>query len=81
MKEYIGILFTHSDAIRLSRECRRKNIVHRLMPVPRKLSSNCGVCVNFHYEEDIQELIFSGIERILLVEGRDYTTIYENLEK
>ena len=81
MKEYIGILFTHSDAIRLSRECKKKNIKHRLMPVPRKLSSNCGVCVNFHYEGDIQELIFSGIEKILMVEAGDYTAVYENLEQ
>jgi len=77
MKEYIGILFTHSDAIRLSRECKKRSIKHKLMPVPRKLSSNCGVCVNFHYGEDIQGLIFSGIEKIFQVEDGNYITVYE----
>ena len=77
MKEYIAVLFTHSDAIKLSRECKKRNINHKLMPVPRKLSSNCGVCVNFHYEKDIQELIFSGTEKIFHVEDRNYILIYE----
>ncbi len=77
MKEYIGILFTHSDAIRLSRECRKRGIKHKLMPVPRRLSSNCGVCVNFHYGEDIEGLIFSGLEKIFQVEGGSYVIVYE----
>jgi putative Se/S carrier protein len=77
MKEYIAVLFTHSDAIKLSRECKKRNIVHKLMPVPRKLSSNCGVCVNFHCEEDIQSLIFTGIEKIFHVEDGNYILVYE----
>ena len=77
MKEYIAVLFTHSDAIKLSRECKKNKIKHKLMPVPRKLSSNCGVCVNFHYEEDTQDLIFSGVEKIFQVEDGNYILIYE----
>jgi len=77
MKEYIAVLFTHSDAIKLSRECQKRNIKYKLMPVPRKLSSNCGVCVNFHYEEDIQDLIFSGIEKIFHIEDGNYILVYE----
>lgn len=77
MKNYIAVLFTHSDAIKLSRECKKRNIKHKLMPVPRKLSSNCGVCVNFHYEKNIEDLIFSGVEKIFCVEDGEYILIYE----
>ncbi|MCS5422930.1 MULTISPECIES: DUF3343 domain-containing protein [Psychrilyobacter] len=77
MKGYIAVLFTHSDAIKLSRECKKRNINHKLMPVPRKLSSNCGVCVNFHYEGDIQDLTFSGVEKFFHVEEENYILVYE----
>lgn len=77
MKEYIAVLFTHSDAIKLSRECKKRDIKHRLMPVPRKLSSNCGVCVNFNSEENIEELIFSGVEKIFNVDDGNYILAYE----
>ena len=77
MKEYIAVLFTHSDAIKLSRECKKREINHKLMPVPRKLSSNCGVCVNFHCEEDIKDLIFSGVEKIFSVEDGSYILVHE----
>jgi len=77
VKEYIAVLFTHSDAIKLSRECKKREINHKLMPVPRKLSSNCGVCVDFHSEEDIQDLIFSGVEKVFSVENGNYVLVYE----
>ncbi len=44
--EYIGTFFTHSGAIKYSRFLNKLNINNQTMPVPRKISSNCGIGLN-----------------------------------
>ncbi len=42
--EYIVTFHTHSGALKCSKYCKACDIPCVLMPVPRKLSSSCGVC-------------------------------------
>lgn len=44
---YFATFFTHSGAIKFSRFLTKIKIVNESCPVPRKLSSNCGIGVSF----------------------------------
>lgn len=35
---------TTADAIRMERECEKRGIHGRLIPMPRTISSGCGMC-------------------------------------
>ncbi|WP_416197465.1 MAG: Se-S-carrier domain-containing protein [Sporanaerobacter sp.] len=76
MSEYVAIFFTHSGAIKFDRKLKSYNIECELMPVPRKLSSNCGIGAKFKYDKDIIDLIDDEIEKIFIVDDKDYKLVY-----
>jgi len=49
------------------------------MPVPRKLSSSCGVSARFEYDEDIRSMISEDIESLFAVEDKEYKLLYRNV--
>ncbi|QZY55240.1 DUF3343 domain-containing protein [Crassaminicella profunda] len=77
MKEYVAVFFTHSGAIKFDRNAKKDNISCELMPVPRKLSSNCGIGAKFKYNQHVYELVNEEIEKIFQVDGNNYILIYE----
>lgn len=76
MNEYVAIFFTHSGAIKFNRKLKSSNIKCELMPVPRKLSSNCGIGAKFTYEENVKNLIDDEIEKIFIIENKEYKLVY-----
>nr|WP_235700121.1 hypothetical protein [Clostridium senegalense] len=42
------------------------------LPVPRKLSSNCGIGVKFLYEKNIEKIYDEDIEKIFKVKEKGY---------
>ncbi len=74
---YMILFFTHSGAIKFDRKCKKLNIKCELMPVPRILSSNCSISAKTEYDDDIDNLIDDGIEKIFLVVDTGYKLIYE----
>jgi len=42
---YLITFHTHFGAMSLQRELNRQGIKAKMMPVPRRLSASCGVCV------------------------------------
>lgn len=50
MREYLATFYTHYGASCFAREMKKRGADHRMMPVPRRLSSSCGVCVRFAWE-------------------------------
>ena len=45
---YCVVLFNSTThAVRAEKICRKANIDVRLLPVPRRISSDCGVCLRF----------------------------------
>jgi hypothetical protein len=42
------IVFSTSHALRIERLLQGEGITCKLIPVPRQISSNCGVCVRIH---------------------------------
>ena len=49
-----------------------------MMPVPRALSASCGVCVRFEAEFDPDTMFDEDLEKVVLVDGQGYQTLFEN---
>lgn len=77
--EYIVTFFTQAAAIKYQRMMAKNSIVVELLPIPRELSSNCGVGARLTMEEDIKEHLLDDIEKIFLVNKKGYELIYENM--
>ena len=45
--EYLATFHTHYGAMRFKKYCGKEGISSKMTPVPRELSSSCGVCVRF----------------------------------
>lgn len=69
---YFATFFTHSGAIKFSRFLTKNKIANESCPVPRKLSSNCGIGVSFSYEGDIDEIYIDDIEKIYYIDDDKY---------
>ncbi len=76
MKEYIATFFTHSGAMKFNRKAKSNNIECELMPVPRKLSSDCGIGARFKFHKDITELVDDEVEKIFMVIDDEYELVY-----
>ena len=77
--EYIATFFTHSGAIKYKNHLKKQGILIELMPVPRKVSSSCGISARFEYNGDISAMISEDIESLFAIEGTEYKLIYKNV--
>ena len=75
--QYIGVFFTHSGAIKYHRYLNSLEIVNETMPVPRRLSSNCGIGVKFQTDRDINNMITEEIEKIFKIDDNKNILVYE----
>ena len=76
MKSYIAVFFTHSGAIKFNRKCKANGIECELMPVPRELSSNCGIGAKFKFHQDIMDMVNQEVEKIFIIEDGKYKLVY-----
>ena len=61
----VVLVYATSHALRLEKLLRNEAIPCKLIPVPRHLSSDCGVCVRFddHHRDTIDQVLEeTGIE-------------------
>lgn len=76
---YTVVFFTHSGAIKFDKKMNMLNIICSLQPVPRKLSSSCGICAKIIFDGDIKALIENEIESIHMnISKNQYKEIYNN---
>ncbi|MDD4146524.1 MAG: DUF3343 domain-containing protein [Clostridia bacterium] len=75
--EYIVLSFTQGGAIRYQRFLAFMGIKGKLQPVPRKLSSSCGIAVRLCYHGDLKMLINDDVERIYQLDENVYTLKYQ----
>ena len=49
-----GVILFHSTsgALRAEKLLKKEGIVYKIIPVPRHLSSDCGVCIRFSSQEE-----------------------------
>lgn len=76
--EYIATFYTHSGAIKYTRHLRGLKIKAESRPVPRALSSNCGVAVQFTFAGDVSLYISEDMEKLFKITPGGYKLIYEN---
>ena len=76
MKDYMVLFFTHSGAIKFGRKARKQAFPCELMPVPRKLSSNCGVGAKIQYEGTVDTLVDDEIEKIYAITKEGYEMLF-----
>lgn len=76
-KEYQVLFYTHTGAIKFDRAMKKEDITCELMPVPRSLSSNCGVSARIYYNGKVEQLISDQIERIYQNNDGSYALVYE----
>ncbi|KUO70054.1 MAG: hypothetical protein APF81_15585 [Desulfosporosinus sp. BRH_c37] len=73
---YIVLFFTNSSAIKFAKFIKSSNYIGELIPLPRKLTSSCGMGVKFHFTGDLSAIISDQIEKIYAVEGNQYKLVY-----
>ncbi|HBY57180.1 MAG TPA: hypothetical protein DEG96_04890 [Candidatus Atribacteria bacterium] len=66
----VVIFYSNSAAIRAESLTKKENLKIKLIPVPRHLSSDCGICLRFNNEDK------SKIEKILQDGKVEYENIY-----
>ncbi|HSV96078.1 MAG TPA: DUF3343 domain-containing protein [Spirochaetota bacterium] len=50
----VALFHSTSLALRGERLCREEEIPVKLIPVPRNLGSDCGVCLRFHCADEVR---------------------------
>jgi len=76
--EYVALFFTQFGAIKFEKSLNKKGIQGTMMPVPRKLSSSCGISVKFNFQDDIASLICNDINKIYESDGKNYNLVYHS---
>ena len=74
---YIALFFTHSGAIKYNRFLREKDIKTETSPIPRKLSSSCGIGVRFYMNGNIDEILSEDLEKIYEIKEEEYNLVYQ----
>ncbi|MEA4847025.1 MAG: DUF3343 domain-containing protein [Clostridiaceae bacterium] len=77
--QYLATFFTHCGAVKYQNHLKKQSIPVELMPVPRKLSSSCGIAAQFAYSGDIRSMISEDIESLFEIEGTEHKLIYKNV--
>lgn len=75
--EFIILFYTNSAAIKFTKYLKKFNYVGELIPLPRKLTSSCGMGVKLHFTGDLSEIISDEIEKIYAVQGKQYELVYQ----
>ncbi|MGB4249159.1 MAG: DUF3343 domain-containing protein [Limnochordia bacterium] len=74
--DYIATFFTHSGAVKSRRYMGRLGVEAELLPVPRRLSSDCGIAAWFSTDLDLSSLITAEIEKLFVVEEGGERLVY-----
>lgn len=77
--KYTILFHTQSGALKFESKMRKLQIPCSLQPVPRKLSSSCGICAKLSIDASYESLIEPEIERIYKeFSNNQYELLYEN---
>ena len=67
-KSYEVILFKAvSYALKAEKILKKENLPHKLIPVPKHISSDCGVCLMIH--QDVKDKILAALESKVDIEN------------
>lgn len=74
---YIATFFSHFGAIKFKKSCEALGYPAKTMPVPRKLSSSCGICTAFE-APGLEELkpFPAELEKVVLLTQGGYELLF-----
>ena len=76
---YTIVFFTHSGAIKFDKKMNKLNVPCSLQPIPRKISSSCGICAKIHYEGEIENLLEEEVHCLYRELSKNhYELLYES---
>lgn len=76
---YTIVFHTQSGALKFDSKMKKLSIPCSLQPVPRRLSSSCGICAKLVYKEDPKKLVEPEIECIYKdLSNNQYELLFEN---
>lgn len=78
--EYLATFHTHSGAVKYGRYLLKNGIVAETMPVPRRFSSSCGICVKFQLNGDINDFISEDFEKLFQINNNETKLVYSSPE-
>ncbi len=56
------LFYTIHDVLRAEKILKEHKVKHELVPVPRNLSSDCGMCVKIEDQIDTVQPLLAGLE-------------------
>ncbi|MDR0905224.1 MAG: DUF3343 domain-containing protein [Oscillospiraceae bacterium] len=68
--EYLATFYTHYGAVKFNKHCDAERVPAKLMPVPRELSANCGLCVRFEAPAALKPSEHEDMEHCYAVDER-----------
>ncbi len=74
--EYIILFYTNAGAMKFARFLKKFNYNSELIPLPRNLTSSCGMGVRLHFTGDLSEISSEEIEKVYAVQGKQYKLVY-----
>lgn len=77
---FIATFHTHLSAMMTDRALKKRGIPSQMAPVPRALSSSCGTCVRFDWEDDCRPLMDEDVEALYREEAEGAYTLLLNNE-
>ena len=81
MEQFVATFHTHLAALRSCRAVQRAGDPEaRMAPVPRSLSSSCGTCLFYRWEDPLVSLMDRDLEAIYRAEEKGYVLVHEAAE-
>ena len=74
--EYLALFFTTTGSMKYKKKLMNLGMDVEVLPVPRKLSSSCGIAVRFFSEKEESSLIDESVERLYWQIDDEYHLIY-----
>lgn len=79
---YVVTFFTQYGALHYAKLLKKESLPAETKPVPRVLSSSCGICVETEMDKDIMDFVTEDVDRIYAIAGKDtYRLEYKNKEQ
>lgn len=75
--EFLALFFTTTSSVKFRRKLQKLNLPVEALPVPRTLSSGCGIAIRFSSAENPVSLLDDGVEKIYQINNNDYILIYQ----
>ena len=74
---YYLLFFTIHDVLKAEKVLKKNNVAIELVPVPRNLSSDCGMCIKFNGDISIIKTLLhaSEMDKCLSYDGKDYKSV------